>query len=106
MRILHVRHVDDCGRFSKILFFHYTVYSAGDRGRALQAAADAFGWQPAAGPSRRGVGMACAIDAGTYVATIVQVRVDAASGLIRVVRVVCALDMGVVVNRHGRGRQS
>jgi CO/xanthine dehydrogenase Mo-binding subunit len=36
----------------------------------------------------------------------VQVRVDAASGLIRVVRVVCALDMGVVVNRHGRGRQS
>jgi isoquinoline 1-oxidoreductase len=69
--------------------------------RVLQAAAGVFGWHPAAGPSRRGVGMACFIDAGTYVATMAQVRVDAASGQIRVMRVVCALDMGVVVNPEG-----
>jgi isoquinoline 1-oxidoreductase len=50
--------------------------------------------------------MACCIDAGTYVATMVEVRVDAASGLIRVVRVVCALDMGVVVNPEGARMQA
>jgi isoquinoline 1-oxidoreductase len=74
--------------------------------RVLQAAAAAFGWQPAAGPSRRGVGMACFIDAGTYVATMVHVKVAAASGQIRVVRVVCALDMGVVVNPEGARMQA
>jgi len=72
----------------------------------LRAAADAFGWQPAASPSRRGVGMACFIDAGTYVATMAQVQVDAASGQIRVTRVVCALDMGVVVNPEGARMQA
>jgi nicotinate dehydrogenase subunit B len=74
--------------------------------RVLQAAADAFGWQAAAAPSRRGVGMACFIDAGTYVATMAQVQADAASGQIRVVRVVCALDMGVVVNPEGARMQA
>jgi isoquinoline 1-oxidoreductase len=74
--------------------------------RVLAAAAAAFGWQPAAAPSRRGVGMACFIDAGTYVATMAQVETDAASGQIRVVRVVCALDMGVVVNPDGARMQA
>jgi CO/xanthine dehydrogenase Mo-binding subunit len=74
--------------------------------RVLQAAAAAFGWQPAAGPSRRGVGLASFIDAGTYVATMMQVEVDAGSGKIRVVRVVCALDMGVVVNPEGARMQA
>jgi isoquinoline 1-oxidoreductase len=74
--------------------------------RVLKAAADAFGWQPAAGPSRRGVGMACCIDAGTYVATMAQVQTDAASGHIQVMRVVCALDMGVVVNPEGARMQA
>jgi isoquinoline 1-oxidoreductase len=74
--------------------------------RVLQAAADVFGWQPAAGPSRRGRGMACFIDAGTYVATMAQVQVDAASGQIRVLRVVCALDMGMVVNPEGARMQA
>ena len=73
--------------------------------RVLEAAADAFGWQAAAAPSHRGVGMACFIDAGTYVATMAQVQADAESGQIRVVRVVCALDMGVVVNPQGARMQ-
>ena len=73
--------------------------------RVLQSAADAFGWRPAAAPSRRGVGVACAIDAGTYVATMAEVKVDVASGRIQVVRVVCAQDMGVIVNPEGARMQ-
>jgi CO/xanthine dehydrogenase Mo-binding subunit len=74
--------------------------------RTLQAAADAFGWKPGVAPSRRGVGIACAIDAGTYVATMAQVRVDADTGRIQVLRVVCAQDMGVVVNPEGARMQA
>jgi nicotinate dehydrogenase subunit B len=73
--------------------------------RVLQAAADTFGWTPAAGPSRRGFGIACNIDAGTYVATIAEVKVDAASGHVQVIRVICAQDMGVVVNPDGAKMQ-
>jgi nicotinate dehydrogenase subunit B len=73
--------------------------------RVLQAAADAFGWQPAAAPSKRGVGMACNIDAGTYVATMAEVKVDAANGRVQVIRMVCAQDMGIVVNPEGAKMQ-
>jgi isoquinoline 1-oxidoreductase len=73
--------------------------------RVLQAAADAFGWQPAAAPSRRGVGLACNIDAGTYVATMAEVKVDGATGRVRIIRVVCAQDMGIVVNPEGAKMQ-
>jgi nicotinate dehydrogenase subunit B len=73
--------------------------------RVLQAAADAFGWQPAAAPSRRGFGMACNIDAGTYVATMVEVRVDPVNGHIKVIRILCAQDMGIVVNPEGARMQ-
>ena len=73
--------------------------------RALQAAADAFGWTPAAGPSGRGFGIACSIDAGTYVAAIAQVGVDAKTGVIKPLRIVCAQDMGIVVNPTGAKMQ-
>ncbi len=73
--------------------------------KVLQAAADAFGWQAAAIPSKRGFGIACNIDAGTYVATIAEVKVDPASGAVQVVRVVCAQDMGIVVNPEGAKMQ-
>ncbi|MGO8858168.1 MAG: molybdopterin cofactor-binding domain-containing protein [Steroidobacteraceae bacterium] len=73
--------------------------------RVLQAAADAFGWQPAAAPSKRGVGMACNIDAGTYVATMAEIKVDAVSGRVQVIRMVCAQDMGISVNPEGAKMQ-
>jgi nicotinate dehydrogenase subunit B len=73
--------------------------------RVLQAAAGAFGWSGAVAPSRRGVGLACSIDAGTYVATMAEVKVDAASGEVKVVRVVCAQDMGIAVNPEGAKMQ-
>jgi len=73
--------------------------------RVLQAAADKFGWQPQQLPSKRGFGVALGDDAGTYVATIAQVKVDPATGAVQVVRVVCAQDMGVVVNPDGAMQQ-
>ncbi len=69
--------------------------------RVLKAAADRFGWTPAKAPSKRGYGVACGIDAGTYVAAIAEVAVDAAKGTVQVKRVVCAQDMGVVINPEG-----
>jgi len=69
--------------------------------RVLKAAADKFGWTPAKGPSKRGLGVACGIDAGTYVAAIAEVAVDKDKGTVQVKRVVCAQDMGVVINPEG-----
>lgn len=73
--------------------------------RVLQAAADAFGWKHAVGPSGRGVGMACSVDAGTCVATMAEVAVDRSSGQVKVLRVVCAEDLGIVVNPEGARMQ-
>ena len=69
--------------------------------RVLKAAAQRFGWTPAATPSKRGFGVACGIDAGTYVAAIAEVAVDARSGEVEVKRVLSAQEMGIVVNPQG-----
>jgi isoquinoline 1-oxidoreductase len=71
----------------------------------LQAAAAKFGWNKGVAPSRRGVGIACGIDAGTYVALVAEVRVDEATGRVRVRRIVAAQDMGVVINPDGARMQ-
>jgi nicotinate dehydrogenase subunit B len=71
----------------------------------LEAAAGRFGWKKAAAPSRRGVGVACGMDAGTYVALMAEVRVDAKTGSVKVGRIVCAQDMGVVINPDGAKMQ-
>ena len=73
--------------------------------RVLQAAATAFGWKSAPALKGRGYGLACAIDAGTYVATMAEVQVDPASGHVKVLRIVCAQDMGIVVNPEGAKMQ-
>jgi nicotinate dehydrogenase subunit B len=67
----------------------------------LQAAAGKFGWKPSRAPSGRGYGVACGFDAGTYVAAIADVSVDKSSGEVKVNRVVCAQDMGLVINPEG-----
>ena len=67
----------------------------------LQAAADKFGWQPAKAPSGRGVGIACGVDAGAYIALIAQVTVNKDNGKVQVERVVCAQDSGLVINPRG-----
>ncbi len=72
---------------------------------ALTAAAERFGWKKGATPSGRGLGVACAEDAGTYVAAIGEVDVDRTSGRVRVKRIVCAQDMGAVINPDGAAAQ-
>ena len=67
----------------------------------LKAVAERFGWKPEPGHSGRGIGVACGVDADTVVATMAEVEVDRASGRIRVRRVACAQDMGLVVNPAG-----
>lgn len=67
----------------------------------LKAVAKKFGWTPVPGPSGRGVGVACGVDADTVVATMVEVEVDRNSGEVTVKRVVCAQDMGQVINPAG-----
>jgi len=69
--------------------------------RVLKAAAEKFGWTPAKAPSGRGHGIACGIDAGTYVAHMCEVEVDRKTGHVQVKRVVCAQDMGLSINPEG-----
>jgi isoquinoline 1-oxidoreductase len=69
--------------------------------RVLKAAAEKFGWTPAKIPSGRGYGIACGLDAGTYVAHIAEVRVDKNTGHVQVIRVVCAQEMGLIINPQG-----
>ena len=73
--------------------------------RCLQEAARAFGWTPAAAPSGRGWGIACGVDSGSYAALMAEVKVDRESGRVKVERVVCAQDMGIVVNPVGATMQ-
>jgi isoquinoline 1-oxidoreductase len=73
--------------------------------RCLQEAARKFGWTPAPGPSGRGWGIACGVDSGTYAALMAEVKVDRERGTVAVERVVCAQDMGLVVNPLGATMQ-
>jgi isoquinoline 1-oxidoreductase len=71
----------------------------------FEAAAKAFGWKAGPGPTGRGQGIACGVDSESYAALAVEVTVDRASGKVRVQRVVCAQDMGLVVSPDGATMQ-
>jgi isoquinoline 1-oxidoreductase len=67
----------------------------------LKAAADKFGWTAAAAPSGRGFGIACGSDVNVPVALIAEVEVNERTGRVQVKRVVCAQDLGLVINPAG-----
>ena len=67
----------------------------------LRIGGEKFGWTPAVGPSGRGYGIACGIDAGTWLAVFAEVKVDKTTGQVQVVRCVVSQDMGLVVNPQG-----
>lgn len=67
----------------------------------LKSVVDKFGYVPAKTPSKRGIGIACGHDAGTWVAQIAEVEVDIKTGKVKVVRVACSQDMGQCVNPEG-----
>jgi nicotinate dehydrogenase subunit B len=79
------------------------------RARAvLEAVADNAGWSPGKqGDGRLGRGLAfCRYKSiGMYAAAIVDVDVDRKTGLIKVLRVVMAADLGLVVNPDGAKNQ-
>lgn len=66
-----------------------------------KSVADKFGYQPAKNPSGRGIGIACGTDAGSWVAMMVEIKIDKATGHVQVVRVACSQDMGLCVNPQG-----
>jgi len=67
----------------------------------IDALTEKFGYTPAVGPSGRGIGMACGIDAGTWVAVMIEVNVDVKTGKVQPIRAVCSQDMGLCVNPQG-----
>jgi isoquinoline 1-oxidoreductase len=67
----------------------------------LKAVADKFGYVPARTRSGRGIGIACGIDAGSWVAHIAVVKVDKSTGKVKVVSITCAQDMGLCINPEG-----
>ncbi len=69
--------------------------------RVLQAAAKKFGHRFEKSPSGKGTGIACTNYLNTYVATMAQVDVDVNTGAVRVNRIVCAQDMGEIINPQG-----
>jgi CO/xanthine dehydrogenase Mo-binding subunit len=73
--------------------------------RVLEEVATKAGWTPEAGPSGRGRGIAYGVDSGTYAALVAEVGVDRERGAVTVERVVCAQDMGVVINPVGATMQ-
>ncbi|UCE50361.1 MAG: xanthine dehydrogenase family protein molybdopterin-binding subunit [Phycisphaerales bacterium] len=81
--------------------FRLTNLTDARMSRVPKAAAAKFDWTPSKSPSGRGLGVACGIDSGTYVATIAEVEVDNTKGDVQVKRVVCAQDMGIVINPEG-----
>ena len=73
--------------------------------RVLSKAADKSGHNFTRGPSKLGYGICCTNYLNTYVATIAQVSVDRSSGQVKVIRVICAQDMGEIINPHGAQMQ-
>ncbi len=67
----------------------------------IEALTEKFEYTPAAGPSGRGIGMACGTDAGTWVAVMIEVKVDDKTGKVQPIRAVCSQDMGMCVNPQG-----
>jgi isoquinoline 1-oxidoreductase beta subunit len=66
--------------------------------KVLETVAERSGWQTPA-PNGRARGLACCVDAGTVVAQVAEVSVEA--GKIRVHRFTAAVDPGLIINPDG-----
>jgi isoquinoline 1-oxidoreductase len=72
----------------------------------LEAAAGKFAWSSAKSTPEHGFGMACGTDKGGYVATCVEIEIDAATKKLRIRRVVQAWESGAIVNPDGLRNQN
>ena len=73
--------------------------------RVLSAAADKFGKAFGIGPSGKGYGISCTNYLNTYVTTIAHVSVNKSTGAVKVEHLVCAQDMGEIINPQGAALQ-
>jgi isoquinoline 1-oxidoreductase len=64
----------------------------------LTAAAERFGWARTRPAPGHGVGIACGVEKGSYIATCAEVEVDHRDGRVRVVRLVAAYECGAIIN--------
>ncbi len=80
--------------------FRLNNIKSADMIATLNLAAKTFGWGKTKKPNH-GYGIALGQDAGTLVAMIAEVRVDKSTGVVQPIRIVCAQDMGQVVNPQG-----
>jgi CO/xanthine dehydrogenase Mo-binding subunit len=73
--------------------------------RLLDLAVTTFGWEPAPGPTGRGIGLACGAWRQGLVVAVAQVAVDKTTGKVQVARFLEAVDVGLVVNPDGARQQ-
>jgi CO/xanthine dehydrogenase Mo-binding subunit len=73
--------------------------------RVLEKAATAFQWSGFSSRAGCGRGVACVDYLETYVAAMAEVEVDPKGGEVQVKRVLCAQDMGQVINPEGARMQ-
>ena len=71
----------------------------------FEAAASKFGWGAAKKADGQGFGIAGGTEKGGFVGTCADVRVDRATGAVRVARVVTAYECGAIVNPDGLRNQ-
>ena len=72
---------------------------------AFEAAAEKFGWAKVRSSPEQGFGIAGGVEKGGHTATCAEVKIDRASGEVKVVRLVTAFDCGAVVNPGGLRNQ-
>ncbi|HEY8485143.1 MAG TPA: molybdopterin cofactor-binding domain-containing protein [Longimicrobiales bacterium] len=71
----------------------------------LEAATERFGWTRWKPTPGHGIGLACGVEKGGYIATCSEVAVDRATGRVRIVRILSAFDCGAIVNPDGLRNQ-
>ncbi len=80
----------------------YATWMTRARGPCVEAAARRAGWgEPLPAGEGRGLAFARYENTEAYVATVAEVAVDAASGAVRVRRIVVAHDCGQIINPDG-----
>lgn len=98
-------HIDEIAAALNIDPVEFRLRNLSDRRhrRTLEVAAERFGWQAGAAPSKRGVGVAIGMDVGSYVGMCFELAVRGSEVHVR--RVAAALDCGLTVNPEGAANQ-
>jgi isoquinoline 1-oxidoreductase len=92
-------HIDDMAQSAGIdpLEFRLMNLSNARLRAVLQSVANQFAWGKERSSSRRGFGIACGTEKGSYVANAVEIEIDRL-GDVHVVRAVTAFECGAIVN--------